>query len=213
MGNRYLQAAQRKLLDRLSSIQELRSYGFYLAGGAAVGIYLRHRVSIDLDLFAQVQFDLDELLEILRKNFNMTSHQVEKNALHCWLDDIKCSFFYYPYPILQAPEAMPFPTASKLDIACMKLSAIIGRGAKKDFFDLHALMRDGIDFETLWQAYRKKFGVTREDLYHVAKCLAYFQDAEAETLGIANEKRSWEKVKAYFGELAKRVVQNNLGGQ
>ncbi len=33
--------------------------------------------------------------------------------------------------------------ASLEDLGCMKLAAIAQRGAKKDFFDLHALLRAG----------------------------------------------------------------------
>lgn len=46
-------------------------------------------------------------------------------------------------PLLRSPERLQgfaLPLASTEDLLCMKLSTIAGRGARRDFWDLHALL-------------------------------------------------------------------------
>ncbi|NIQ96181.1 MAG: nucleotidyl transferase AbiEii/AbiGii toxin family protein, partial [Desulfuromonadales bacterium] len=68
---------------------------------------------------------------------------MERGTLHGTVAGIRVSFLEYRYPLLQplVPWATyGFSLASLEDLACMKLSAIAQRGAKKDFIDLHALV-------------------------------------------------------------------------
>jgi len=190
----------------LSAVPEFRAFEFYLAGGTALNFYLGHRRSVDEDFFTQKKFEPIELLAALRAHFNVTQYEISKNTLHCFIDGLKCSFFYYPYPLLDAPKAHPFPVASLVDIAAMKLSAILSRGAKKDFYDLYIILNRHLDFAKAWEAYKRKFSASQEDLYPILKSLSYFDDAETETLGIEDEQRIWHEVKAYFKNLSKQLL-------
>lgn len=61
----------------------------------------------------------------------------------------------------------------------MKLSAIANRGARRDFWDLHALcLARGWSLDVALGHYRRKF--PNEDCGHVIRALTYFGDAEAE---------------------------------
>ena len=65
----------------------------------------------------------------------------------------------------------------------MKLSAAARRGIRRDFWDLYVMFERGTP--TLQQAlddYRRRYGVSESDLYHVLKALTYFADADAEAL-------------------------------
>jgi len=90
---------------------------------------------------------------------------------------------------------VPIPVASFADLICMKLSAIAGRGARRDFWDLHSMLsarrqplREAIE------AYSRKYAA--EDVGHVVRSLVYFADAEAEPLPIGLTPNNWEKIKA-----------------
>jgi hypothetical protein len=207
MGNRDIQEAQKKILGRLSRIAGIRELEFYLAGGTGLNLQMQHRLSVDEDFFTSKKFDPQELLQLLSNHFHVIEPQKSKGTLHCFLDGIRCSFFSYPYPLLNPPIIKIFPIASLLDIATMKLSAIVGRGAKKDFYDLYCLLTQQIDFETVWQAYQKKYSTISEDIYPVLKSLAYFDDAEAEKLEIDNEDDIWKNVKEFFTNLSKKVMK------
>lgn len=206
MGNANIQATQKKILDRLNKISEIRELGFYLAGGTGLNLLLQHRLSVDEDFFTEKAFNPQELIQILKEHFQVSEPQTSKGTLHCILDGVKCSFFSYPYPLIKPTLADIFPIASLVDIATMKLAAITGRGAKKDFFDLYCILTEKLEFEAVWRAYQQKFSTLSEDIYPVLKSLTYFDDAEGEKLEVENEEKVWKEIKKYFQDLSKRFI-------
>ena len=56
------------LLKELMSLKELKD--FRLAGGTALSLRLGHRISIDLDLFTNLLFDVTEFITYLKIYFN-----------------------------------------------------------------------------------------------------------------------------------------------
>ena len=92
------------------------------------------------------------------------------------------------------------------DLACMKASAIAGRGAAKDFWDLDVLLEDGItggDLEGLLAAFARKYPV--EDVGHVVRSLAYFADADAAPLPTGLTPERWEEIKSAFERRVRRL--------
>ena len=59
----------------------------------------------------------------------------------------------------------------------MKLSAVAGRGSKKDFYDIFYLSKS-YSFDKMFELFKKKFPNTNE--FHIFKNLTYFEDAEIE---------------------------------
>ena len=74
----------------------------------------------------------------------------------------------------------------------MKLSAIIGRGSKKDFIDLYYILQQ-FDVAQLMSFYGQKFRDGSSFL--VLKSLVYFEDADNEAMPLMFEDLSWEEVK------------------
>jgi hypothetical protein len=103
----------------------------------------------------------------------------------------------------QIPEFHSF-----MDIGCMKISALVSRGSKKDFIDLHRILQSGITFKELWEAYKKKFRADDDEMYNLLKSMVYFEDAETETLEEDIEKK-WPGVKHYFIKLAGELTKQN----
>jgi hypothetical protein len=66
------------------------------------------------------------------------------------------------------------------DIALMKLAAISGRGSRKDFIDLHTILRDGPTLRDHFALLPRKYGASRINAYRSLKSLTHFDDAEAE---------------------------------
>lgn len=168
--------AQRAVLEKLAPV--LRE-DFYLVGGVAVAAHLAHRTSRDLDLFAardpnDLRSQLDHLPGVEIKGR-------APGTLHLRVDEIPVSLIEYPYPLL-APLAsiqnLPVQVASIDDLACMKLSAIAGRGAARDFWDLHTIVTcTGRPLTDFLDAFRRKYPA--ENLGHVLRSLVYFGDAGA----------------------------------
>ena len=192
--------AQRKLLEALRGKEAVR--GFYLAGGSALALRLRHRRSFDHDFFRQAPFRPTDLAaRIAEIQGPVTPLQVEKGTLTLKnAAGVKASFFEYPYPLLEPLEDVEglFPTASLLDIALMKLTAIADRGARKDFIDLHAILSAGLFLAEVFSRLPDKFPGANYQRYHFLKALTYFDDAVEEPLMLLGPRPGWDEIKDFF---------------
>jgi len=174
---------QQALLRRLGPFA--MRHGFYLGGGTAVAIQLGHRRSVDLDWFTGDRLeDPLRLAATLREaGFAVEVESQEAGTLHGEADGVRLSFLEYRYPLVRPCVPWPAyecPLASMEDLACMKLSAIAGRGAKKDFLDLYAIGKQHLILPRMLDLYQEKFQTS--DIGHVLFSLTFFDDAEAEAM-------------------------------
>ena len=111
----------------------------------------------------------------------------------------------YPYPVLfPFAHVLEIAVADPRDIACMKISAVAGRGTKRDFVDLYvAAARYGL--RDLLELFEKKFADLRYNRIHLLKSLTYFKDAEKDPTPDMLIPLSWDEVKAFFTEEAPRI--------
>lgn len=171
----------------------------YLAGGIAVALRFGHRVSVDLDVFVP-SADPALLAEPLAAAAGIRVIARAPGTLHLEVDDVPASLLRYRYPLLAPTERVPeaaLPLASLSDLACMKLSAIAGRGAAKDFWDLHEiLVRGDRDLAATIELYRRKYA--SEDVGHVIRSLAYFADADAAPLPQGLDPSRWQQIRTDF---------------
>lgn len=187
---------QHRALDVLAGVLDPGAY--YLGGGVAVALRLHHRRSADLDLFTETS-DPPSLVEAL-EGASVVITSTAPGTLHLEVGGVPASLLRYRYPSLGRPEQVPgvlVPLASLDDLECMKLSAIAGRGARRDFWDLHALLearRRGLD--RVLASYRRKYG--QEDVGHVVRSLVYFADAEAEPMPVGLADAHWARIRADF---------------
>lgn len=177
--------------------------GFYLAGGTGLALQIGHRDSIDFDFFKDGDYDtvaLIQKLESVFKNHKLAITQQEKNTVSCLIDDtIQISFFSYPYE-LQRPLVSTeyFKIASIEDIACMKLSAIIGRAVEKDYVDLYFILQNN-SLDDLLDCCRKKYR-SIDDMM-ILKSLLFFEDVQKEhILFKKGHKVSLKQMQKYFEE-------------
>ena len=75
----------------------------------------------------------------------------------------------------------------------MKLNAVANRGAKKDFYDIHALL-SRFSLQELLDFFAKKYQTMNR--FTVIKSLAYFDDADLEPDPMSLMAISWEQIKA-----------------
>lgn len=140
-GPTSLAPGQRRALAQLKGLRALR--GFYLAGGSAVAIHLRHRRSDDLDLFSvQRDVDLEAVAEDIASLPSVTIVSATDTAIKLRLGNVPVDVVRYPYPLLRKASPGPegFPVATLLDLAVMKLAAIASRGIHRDFWDFHEIL-------------------------------------------------------------------------
>jgi len=186
----------------------MASKGFYLAGGTALSIHYGHRISLDLDWFTAQPFDDSFLLAQALRNtgLDLDIEQVSPGALHSSVQGVRVTFLQYQYPMLKSVQHwkdMHCDLASLEDLACMKLSAIAQRGARKDFCDLYALGETSFSLQEMLGFYQKKFAI--RDIGSVLYGLAYFDDAENERMPRMLWNVNWRDIKKSVLEWVKNV--------
>jgi hypothetical protein len=184
----------------LASLAPSLDPGTYLAGGVALATVYGHRQSRDLDLFVPSDFDPERLEEQLAaSSVGAVVTGRARGTLHLEVGGVPASVLSYRYPLLGALRAsaeLSVPAASIDDLACMKVSAIAGRGAAKDFWDLHVILErapSGVDLSTLLEQYARKYAI--EDIGHAVRALAYFADADAAPLPAGLVADEWSEIK------------------
>jgi len=179
----------------------------YLAGGSALALHLGHRKSVDLDFFSSEMFEAEELLTLLQQVGPFQVRRNDPGTLTARVEGIEVSFIRYQYPMLDPPTKPDFgPVVAGLrDIASMKLSAIMGRGSRRDFLDLYAVYQHGHSLEEIYAWFQEKYRGISYDPYHLARSLVYFLDAEEERMPVMLWPCRWDEVKAFFIRESQRV--------
>lgn len=195
----------KKRLDILPLLSNFKE-DFYLAGGIGLALEIGHRDSVDFDFFTDKQINTQELyyrIMDIFKNHKIEKVQEEKNTLSVIIDsEIKLSFFHYPYQIIEKlVEDEYFRMASIIDIACMKLSAIVGRSVLKDYIDIYFILQQ-FDLNDILVVARRKMPDLEENL--ILKSLIYFEDVTLDKIIFKNSKDvSFEKVKDFLIRIVK----------
>ena len=189
-----------KLLKRITENVSIPEY--YMIGGTALSLQMGLRESFDFDFCVPAQFNNELLLEELGKIGEVKVKQNQSGTCDVILNGVQVSFFYYPNKIINElvkPQEMPkLRMASILDIAIMKIVAIGGRGAKKDFFDLYNIINKcRISIKELAEGLIEKCG-SKTNYVNIIMGLSYFEDAEQEILPKTFVEYNWEEIKEFF---------------
>jgi len=153
-----LSDVQKRVLTNLA--KALVDTDFYLAGGTALALQVGHRQSMDFDWFIPQLGDPEILFNRLKSlDIAFEIQSISFETVYLNIDTIPVSFIGYRYPMLQPKVLWPefvVHLAGMNDIACMKLSAIASRGSRKDFFDLHYLVKHFLQLDDYLRLYMKK---------------------------------------------------------
>jgi hypothetical protein len=178
-----------------------------MAGGTALALHLGHRESQDFDFFQEQSFDPQTLLKQLPTPPPVKVLQAARDTLTVEFRSVKMSFFGYPHPLIKpsVKSLFTFPLASIPDIAAMKLTAIAGRGARKDFVDVYFICKQCFPLREAFTYLQTKFMQQQYDLYHILRSLTYFEDAESEPMPRLHNDVKWEQMKQFFISEAARL--------
>lgn len=172
---------------------------FYLAGGTALALHLGHRCSYDLDLFSENKFNTATIVSELKKASVFEVDVLKDDTVEGVFNGVKMSLFYYPYRLIgDFSHYQGIKIASIADIGCMKIAALVNRGAKRDFIDLYFICHYVFPLTKLLSFYEKKYGVLSSSMINIKKSLVYFDDAEMDEMPTMIKKVRWSDVKKYF---------------
>jgi hypothetical protein len=168
-----------KILGELMRLPYLKDH--YLVGGTNLALRNGHRTSIDLDLFVHKDFDEGytfRLNQELKETYGdrLDTVSVSEVGVFGFIDDVKVDFVNYPYKLLRPIENVQGARlANTLDIAAMKIKAISSRGSRKDFFDIHELLKS-YSLDNIFNAFGKKYSI--DHVGQAKMSLGWFEDAE-----------------------------------
>lgn len=167
-----LRPQQKKVLDEFKKERKLTKI-FYLTGGTALAeFYLKHRQSIDLDLFTDSDFPLELATEFINKVKKKLKAEVTFETLfnrrifylQIIKEEVRIEFTKYPFTRLGKLNIFDgLLVDDKFDIAVNKLFAIFDRNEAKDFIDLYFLLQQ-FKLNQLVDGVEKKFGFKIEPL-------------------------------------------------
>lgn len=189
----------------------------YLAGSAALALYLGHRPIRDLDLMSPVQrlrsIDRRDILEELLESDPACKVETARDGfLYTRMNGgvaLRC--FYYPYPLVDSEaDFHGLAVASPIDLGLMKLGAIISRGTRRDFVDLYLLCQD-LPLAELLEASNAKFGHVKDFPIQALKGLSDLSQTAGEPMPTLATSIDWADVVAWTREQVETLGRQRVG--
>lgn len=194
------------VLNSLMKIAELKQ--FSLVGGTALSLKYGHRLSIDLDLFSTENFEHEPIIESLQKVFGngfVYRGNYTKWGIFCQIENVKVDIVYYPHSIIH-----PIDTHSQIrlyhdnDLIAMKIQAILGRGKKKDFWDIAELL-EHYSMEEMIACHKAKYPNQMLGI-SIPQALTYFVDADESEEPVTIKPITWDNVKSIIKEKVREFL-------
>lgn len=174
---------------------------FYLAGGTALALQIGHRISVDFDFFSEKEIPpglLSRVEQVFKgKNIKLTINNPEE--LTIFVDGIKITFLYYPFPLLEKlSEIEEVQMLSIKEIAATKAYTIGRRGVYKDYVDAYYILKE--DYTTLKEIINlaeQKFGEKFNSRLFLEQ-LIFLDDIEDININFLKSAVSKDQVTAFF---------------
>ena len=177
----------------LKRLYKILGKDFYLAGGTALALQLKHRESLDFDLFRneEITFSLKRKIFKEFKDYSIQTLVDTSDELSLVFNrkinpnrsvGVKVAFIAYwwgpIFPLIKIKGVIPL--LSIKDIAATKAYALGRRGAYRDYYDLYSIIKDNYaSLKSIIVWCRKKFGKIFSERMFLEQ-LTYFGDAKAD---------------------------------
>lgn len=155
---------------------------FILYGGTALALQIGHRQSVDFDFFSPAAFDPIALSREIPYLAGAETVQLDSDTLTCRVErggPVLISFFgnlkLGQTAAHEDIEGSKLRAASLLDIAGTKARTVQQRAQPRDYLDIDALIRNGIELPRILAAGAAVFGRGFNPMITL-KALGYFDD-------------------------------------
>ena len=205
MKKLYIDTVSGNLFEILKQLMQMEEFNpFRLVGGTALSLQLGHRISADIDLFTDAEYnsvDFTYLDNLLEKTFPYTemlyfgntgfgkSYYIGNNRNEA----VKLDLFYTDTFIRPMVETEYIRMASIEEIAAMKMEIIGNEGRKKDFWDIHEIL-DVLSLEKILDLHAERYPYSHSKDVLKNK-LVDFQFADDDLMPICLKGKYWELIK------------------
>lgn len=180
---------------------------FILVGGTSLSLQLGHRMSVDIDLFTDVEYgsiDFKLIREFLEYKYPYcSSRNLENIAFGTYFevgnsknDFVKIDLYYTDDFIEQPIIIENIRMATTNEIIAMKLDVILRGGRKKDFWDLHYFL-DKINADEMISLFQKRYPYN-DNSDKIKPQLTNFEIADTDFEPICLLDKNWEIMKLDF---------------
>ena len=170
---------------------------FQLVGGTALSLQLGHRISIDLDLFSNEEFDNEKLITAFTDYFNerlfLKSKLLNKLGIFLLIDNIKVDVCRHPQKLIDdivTEEGIRMWSVK--EIAAAKVNAVSRRATKKDFWDIDEIL-DHYSIYEITKFYQDKYLPMLS--IGVSQMITFYDDAEESEVPLCLKNKTWASVK------------------
>ena len=192
-----------------------------LMGGTALAVHLRHRASMDFDVFTVEDFYHPHVVKILQAGgHDYDSHMVRHNSVTVELDGVMVQVYKDTEGtgaaqtgatrIAEARDVHGMPVGSLQDVFASKLNAVRYRSAERDLFDIWAVdtqtwckIEDGIHL------HRIRYGIDAQDeiLDGLARLLDAHADGTLEVGGVGFDPADIQRASKWLAERLPEVSE------
>ena len=184
------------ILTELMHIPELNQ--FSLVGGTALSLKYGHRISVDLDLFCETEMNKDFLIDFLKNKYSdrfIIENTQAKWGIFCYIDNVKIDIVQYPHSLIGQIECYKsIRFYHDKDLMAMKIQAILGRGKKKDFWDIAELL-EHYSIKEMMDCHKAKYPSQMLGI-SIPQALTYFVDADESEEPMTIKPVTWEDIKS-----------------
>lgn len=210
MSKLYWNTVNSLLKDILEDLMnEIIFNPFRLVGGTSLSLQLGHRMSVDIDLFTDVEYgsiDFKSIREFLESKYTYcSSRNLENIAFGTYFevgnskdDFVKIDLYYTDEFIEPTITIENIRMATANEIIAMKLDVILRGGRKKDFWDLHYFINKTAADEMI-SLFQKRYPYN-DDHDKIKEQLTNFEIADTDFEPICLLDKNWEIIKLDFTE-------------
>ena len=197
-------------LDLLNSLMAFESLkNFSLVGGTNLALRFGHRLSVDIDLFSNQEFDNIELANLLKEKFQHLEfgNVLNKIGLFCYINSIKVDFVRHHYFNLigDIEEIDGVRMFSLRDVAAMKIFAMLKRPRKKDHWDIAEILKY-MSLEEMIDAYFQKYP-DKIILISIPRALTYTEDVEDDIDPVSLNGTTWDDIKSFIAQKVEEFLR------
>ncbi len=182
---------------------------FRLVGGTALSLQIGHRKSVDIDLFSDSSYgeiSFEKIDQFLASNFEILEYSKLNPSLgrsyfvgNDSTNLIKLDVYYTDKFIFPSIDVNGVRMADISEISAMKVDVVQRIGRKKDFWDLHELLRF-FSIEEMINLHKLKYPFNHSHEI-ILKNFVNFNEADDDFEPICLLGKHWELIKFDFEEL------------